>query len=957
MRWLRGLVYLVPAARHDGSMGAEVVGRTGESRSGAHFLSALGSDEPGVLGIVGPAGIGKTTVWRQVLRTAAGEGCRVLAARPGPTEKDAAFGVLTDLMRTVDDHVLSDLPAPQLRALSAALLRGDPDPQVDPQAVCAAVLTLIARLADDRSVVLAVDDMQWADRSSVRVLDYVARRVEGLRVGLVLATRMRDDADTQFGLPAALSGAQTREMILTPLTAESLGQIIRQQLGRTLPLRSLLRVQRLSGGNPLFALELARALPDDRAGYEAVELPRELRELTNARIARLPAGTRRALVAAAAQDSPTLDLVASALEVLPSKVAEDLDPAVAAGLVAVSPGSTAVHFSHPLYAVGVLELASPQERRSIHRRLAQVVPGLEERARHSALGSAGTNSAIAALLDVAADLARGRGAPEAATELAVQARDKTPADCPEDRARRSVAVASYCFHAGDLRAARTMLESLIDQQLGGSVRGEALRLLGEIRYHQDSFPQAMVLFEAALGCQDLTPRLACRIELQMAYGEVASGNFKATQAHARRALARLETVSDDALLANTLAVATIADYMVGEGLDENRLNQALALEDPFAQVAMSLRPSLIAGYLMLFEGRLARAESLLTGCREAALQRGDESDIPLVSSCLTWVESWRGRLEEAERYAQEALDISRLLGSEAAECLALAYASVPAAFAGRTEQARMRAGQAMALAQKTGVAVAYRWAAWGLGVAGLMDDDPAAVHAALGEFIHGVEEQGLPEPVSAMFLADEIEALVALGELRRAHHLADVLEDAARRQQRSWALVAALRSRALLHFAEGALDAAALTADEALQHCAGLELRIEVGRTLLLAGRIARRRKQKGQARGLLEQAIQLFAQTGCPVLHARAAAELERVGGQGVLPLTATEQQVATLSASGLTNRAVAARMGISPKTVESNLSRTYRKLGIKSRAELGSLLGRPEEQSTLRTTEEGNT
>jgi DNA-binding CsgD family transcriptional regulator/tetratricopeptide (TPR) repeat protein len=938
-------------------MGQEVVGRTGETRSGARFLSALGSDEPGVLGIVGPAGIGKTTVWRHVLRTAGGAGCRVLAARPGPTEKDAAFGVLTDLLRTVDDDALAELPAPQLRALSAALLRGDPDLQVDPQAVCAAVLTLVARLADDRSVVLAVDDMQWADPSSVRVLDYVARRVEGLRVGLVLATRVSDDDDGQLGLPPALFGAQTRELILTPLAADSLGQIIHQQLGRTLPLRSLLRVQTLSGGNPLFALELARALPDDRAGYEAFELPLDLRELTNARIERLPEGTRRALVAAAAQDSPTVDLVASALEVVPSTVAEDLDSAVAAGLVAVSPGSTAVHFSHPLYAVGVLELASPQERRSVHRRLAQVVPGLEERARHAALGSAGTDSAIAALLDVAADLARRRGAPGAAAELAVQARDKTPADCPEDRARRSVAVASYCFHAGDLRKARTILEALTDPQRGSSVRGEALGLLGEVRYHQDSFPQAMVLFEAALACQDLTPRLACRIQLHMAYGEVASGNFEAGQVHSRRALERLETVTDDALLANALAVATIADYMVGEGLDENRLNRALALEDPFAQVAMSLRPSLIAGYLMLFEGRLAHAESLLTGCREAARQRGDESDIPLVSSCLSWVEVWQGRLEEAERYAQEALDISRLLGSEAAECLALAYASVPAAFAGRTEQARMRAGQAMALAPKTGVAVANRWAAWGLSVAGLMDDDATAVHAALGEFIHGVEEFGLPEPVSAMFLADEIEALVALGELRRADHLTDLLEETARRHHRSWALVAALRSRALLHFVEGALDAAALSADEALQYCAGLELRIEVGRTLLLAGRIARRRKQKGQARGRLEQAVELFAQTGCQVLHARAVAELERVGGHGALLLTATEQQVAALSASGLTNRAVAAQMGISPKTVESNLSRTYRKLGIRSRAELGSRLGHPEEQPKRRRAGEGNT
>jgi DNA-binding CsgD family transcriptional regulator len=926
-------------------MGWPVLGRDSEAHVIREFLGSLGAGGPGVLGILGPAGIGKTTVWRHVVETARERDLRVLGARPGPTETRAAFSVLTDLFRTVDDPVLAHLPAPQLRALSAALLRRDLDAHVDPRAVSAAALTTLARLAEDRPVVVAVDDLHWADRSSVRVVEHLARRLDGLRIGLVVSSRV-DDEDApvgrSVGLSAALSAAEPRRLVLAPLDVDALGSVLEQQLGRALPRRALLRIHALSAGNPFFALELARALPDEPSAHAPVGLPPQLRELTHARIGRLPAATRTTLVAMAAQESPTLDLVAAALASSADRVARDLEPAVDAGLVVVGPGAATVRFSHPLYAVGVYDSASGSARRRIHQRLARAVPTLEERARHSALGAVGPDADIAALLETAADSARRRGSPEAAAELALQAREMTPADHPDDAARRGVAVASYWFHAGEPGSARELLEALLAQPLSDPVRGEALRVLGEIRYHQDSFPEAVELFEAALGCAGLTPTLACWVELHWAFGSVSAGDFPAARLHARRALARLEGVTDQALEADVLAVATIADYLVGEGLDEARLERALELEDPFQQVSMSLRPSLIAGYLMILEGRLARADELLTGCRDAALRRGDESDLPLVSTCLTWVECRRGRLDDAERYTQEALGAARLLGSEAAECLALAHASVPAAYAGRTSQARVRAERATRMAHETGAEAASLWAAWGLGVAALMDGDPAGVDAALGPFVRVVEERGIPGPVSVMFLPDEIEALVALGQLDRADRLTGLLEQAARRQHRDWPLVAALRCRALLHAARGEVAAAAAAADAAVERCAGLELTVEVARTLLVAGGIARRSKRKRRARELLERAVRLFTDVGCPVLRARAVAELERVsGGTEQAPLTATEWQVASLSASGLTNREVATRLGISPKTVESNLSRTYRKLAIHSRAELGSRLG----------------
>ena len=213
----------------------------------------------------------------------------------------------------------------------------------------------------------------------------------------------------------------------------------------------------------------------------------------------------------------------------------------------------------------------------------------------------------------------------------------------------------------------------------------------------------------------------------------------------------------------------------------------------------------------------------------------------------------------------------------------------------------------------------------------------------------------LDHPASPALLADQIEALVALGELEIAWRLTEHLREAARRLQRRSVLVTALRCRALVHAARGETDAAAALADRAVQQSDGSETELERARTLLVAGRIARRTKRKRRARELLEESMLLFSGAGHEALAVRASAELARVGGgvDGDL-LTATETQVAGLSASGITNRQVAAQLGISPKTVEANLSRVYRKLDIHSRAELGCRLGRLD---PLDATGEGNT
>jgi DNA-binding CsgD family transcriptional regulator len=205
-----------------------------------------------------------------------------------------------------------------------------------------------------------------------------------------------------------------------------------------------------------------------------------------------------------------------------------------------------------------------------------------------------------------------------------------------------------------------------------------------------------------------------------------------------------------------------------------------------------------------------------------------------------------------------------------------------------------------------------------------------------------IEASGRCDPALATILPDAVEALVELGDLGRAESLVARLEENGRRYERPSILSAAARNRALLLAARGEIGRAEEAAAEAVA-CAREELPLELGRALLVKGRIERRAGRRRQARESLGRALALFEALEAGLWAARARAELHRLGlRRGPSDaLTATEERVAQLAASGLTNREIAQRLFISPKTVEANLARVYRKLGIHSRAELGARMG----------------
>jgi DNA-binding CsgD family transcriptional regulator len=496
-----------------------------------------------------------------------------------------------------------------------------------------------------------------------------------------------------------------------------------------------------------------------------------------------------------------------------------------------------------------------------------------------------------------------------------------------------------------------LLESVLEGA-SGRHRADALRLLGEIR-NEDSVFEANELFEEALEHVGDDLELRSGLHLRLAYGHNAVGDWAAAGMHGHHALRLLERLDQPGLLAEALAVVAIADALNGRGVDEAKVERALALEDPNRQVPVAIRPSLIAGCLALYEGRLERSEQLLLPLRRRVAERGEESDLAFVSGNLAWSACWRGDLDAAAAYVEEALESAMRSQSESWRCLSLSYMAVQAAYAGDAELTRTSLAECRALAPRTNMRNALRWAGWAEAVLALSIDDPQTADTALGTLAAPFANARVPEPILVFFLPDEIEALIALGRLDGAEPLLESFAEAAERLQREWARMMAFRCRALLLAASGDLDAAAGAVSEALGLCHGLELRIEVARTLLVAGQLARRQRKKRAAKDYLEQAYGLFERMGARLWAERAAAELGRVGLRPAAPdeLTSSERQVAELTASGLKNREVAAQLFRSPKTVEATLARVYRKLEIHSRAELGARLAKGTERERAQT------
>lgn len=884
-----------------------------------------------LLTLEGDAGIGKTTLWQAALGRATAAGVRVVSTRPTEAEAALSLAGFADLFANAATAMVERLPPPQRDAFAAAMLQTPaPAHGIDERAMFAAALSLLRLMAADGPLVVAVDDAQWLDTATSRALSFAVRRLAAEPIACLVTIRSGSGRAPTFDHDAAIDAR--RSQTVGPLSVAALHEVVKSRTGRSLPRPVMVQLTKVCGGNPLFALEAAAALGDTPVAGDRLPVPPSLVELVASRVVRLPAATRAALLLASVASRPQLELVDDSA----------IDAAVQAGVVVRDQDE--LRFAHPLYASAIQSQAGTRELRSAHRQLAALLASPEERARHAALGATGPSVSLVEELDAAARLAALRGAPSAAAELQELAVALTaPADTVRAETAR-VAAAEYWFEAGDLARAEALLTGASAHAHDPLVRARALHLLGQLHARRSSFGQAFDAAVDGLAAAGSDAALTAELEMDVAYYAVSGGDLLAALQHAHAAVTAAERAGSPALLGDALAVETVCEFIAGMGFDEGRMHRARELEDPWRPRAWQMRPAMIHGHLLLYEGRAAEAAAVLGELHAEAVARGEESPIPFSCFWLTWANLWRGDFDAARQRVIEARHAAPLLDDPAAGAMALTAAALLHAHGGSVDRARSEGSDATARFQQLGWMIGAVYALWALGLAELSAGNPAGADAALGHLSDQVASLPAGDPVLGVFIPVEVEALIELGEVERAARLLGWFEQRAAAVDRPWALAAGARCRALLASAAGDSDSALARLAEASAHHARTPIPFERARTLLVAGRVHRRRKEKRHASACLSEALSIFDDVGAVTFAAAAHQELARLGGRPPTAdaLTATEQRVAELAATGLANRQIADQVFLTAKAVEGNLTRVYRKLGIRSRGGLAHALRR---------------
>lgn len=907
-------------------------GREAELRTIAAFLDDIQSG-PASLVIAGEAGMGKTALLRGSVALAAERGYAVLQTMATRSDMQLAFAGLADLLESCLPDVIGDLPPPQARALRVALLLEEaPSYAPDPHAIAAGFRRAVTALARRTPVLMVIDDVQWLDPASDAAVGFAVRRLEREQIGLLCA--QRTDA-WHTGLPLELDHAQLRADLL-PVGGLSIGALhrtLRAVLGTSFAQPTLRRIAAQSAGNPFIALEIGRALVRRGvtiASNAALPVPQSLSKLVEERLSALGPEVRDALgVVAVMPDSPAAVHAAAGADTAA------LDEAVGAGVLELDSGR--FRFTHPLLAAAVADGIPAARKRELHAAAARVVRSPEERARHQALGAPGQSAQVAADLDRAAVAAASRGAPAAAAELYGLAAASTPAECSGDSRRLRLDMARQLAFAGDTRAAAALLDRLVASTPPGLERSDALTEYGKLR--QDDFGAAERLFEQALADASEDRERTARIRSALSHVWLMRGDPARALAVAGRALSDAEMVGSPALLATVLARNFDLGLMNGDPPDSAALARALELEQVASVPQSETPPSLLAGMWHLHEGSLDLAERELRFVLARAEAEGVEYWRAESLLRLAQVAAKRGDSTAAAHLAAASLEAAEQLERPHLTCAALHGCASAALLLGDVEQVRELAGQCADLAAAAGDEPFALMQAALLGSLDLALGDFPAAASRFRSLIPGLHVLGV-RPITQAIWADTVEALVAVAEFNEAAQAAAALERSVR-EPASSALAA--RCRGILAAARGDGNLALAEFAAALDLLTQVSVMpVERGRTLLALGMAQRRLKQRGAARATLLQAQALFDAVAAPLWAARARAELGRISGRLPAPgdLTATERQVADLVARGMSNREVAAELFVSVRAIESTLTKTYTKLGVRSRSELAARL-----------------
>jgi DNA-binding NarL/FixJ family response regulator len=898
-------------------LAAAVVGREPERGRIDAFVSELPRGARALL-IGGDPGIGKTTLWRLGLVQCRAAGFQVLVARPAEEEMPLALVGLADLFEPL--------------GLDDELLRSD-----DPFVRGRFVLEGLRSLSEQAPIVLAIDDLQWLDSISARALRFALRRLDSQPVGVLATVRTGAEANESLDLAANLPSDRLRVCTIGPVDEEVLRGILAKVV-EAIPRPTLHRIHRISGGNPLYAIELARAVRDDPGARSALDL-------------RLPQSLAVAigdrLDAAPAQLGPLLEVVSvlgrtrapELLEFLPNA---DVDALLARaqrlGLLVVGP-DLEVRFAHPLFASAVYARTSPIARRSLHARVAGLATDPDARARHLALSVDGPDSDTARLLEEASERARTRGASDLAADFARQSLGLTPNEDADARRRRSLALVTHLAAAGEVSAALGLADELVASLPHG--RDRAVALVERARLEGDELERNEGLLLQALeeaGDDDL---LRGQVLDQLGWVRgMFLGDMPTGIAWAHEALELADRVGDRELQMS--ASAGIANLQLFAGRPQwDLIERAVALEEEIGTPRLWGGPRNQLAAYRRFAGDLAGAKTLLEATYSEAMRSGNERWRPYGLYNLAGLEFYGGNFKRADDLIRQAMDAAVDAEDSHVERWISYQRAQIAAWLGRSDEARAIIARILEWADRRGERPATARARSLLGLLAISEGDVETAVTECLKSARSLLEMGIVHPGAVPALPNATEALALSGDLEAADGLLAELDAWVPDMDSRWASALAERARGLVLLGRGDAEQAGVILEASAATLEGLGFVPDAARSMLARGRALLRAGRRSQAAEALGDARHRFAQMGASLWEAQAANDLERAApGRASGRLTATEARVAELVTRGSKNREIAGELFMSVATVEAHLTRIYRKLGIRSRSDLSRLV-----------------
>jgi DNA-binding CsgD family transcriptional regulator len=927
--------------------------------------------------IQGPAGIGKTTLLELARGRAREHGMRVLSARASELERDFSYGVVRQLLGRVLRAASGKRRERLLdgAAAAAAMLEAEPGPDGSASFDAADLAAswriprseygilhglwwLIANLAEERPLLIALDDIHWADLASLRFLDFLGRRVVELPALLLAAARPEGWQAKQL-----LPRLGCRPLLPAPLSPAACAQLVAARLGGSSPVDQAFSAacHTATGGNPFFlhALldELARERVRPAAGSaaRALELgPPAVRAAILARLKTLPAeaaGLARALAVLGGEGEAELASALAGLD--PPRAALAAARLQDAALLAPSAAGAPLRFAHPIIRNAIYRELAPAERARRHTQAAALLSsrgaGRERIASHLLHGERGDARAVALLREAASE-----------------------------------ALASGAAHSALAYLRRALVEPIAESE-----RAALLGELGLAALRVDGPAAAAYLREAL--ARSASPARREQTAAVLAGALLSAGQPREAAQIASAALRDWPRASVDGRrrLQGTLLLASALEPSLAAERDQVRaqlrgVEREEGLGARFAQMTLALDDArrLLASAQAAAErierafagGQLANAEGiprfgaltvLAHADRDSALlwlERGLESarmqgDVQktaslLLTGCL--VHAVRGELQEAVADGEHGLELSRAWGADFGLGWGGAYLA----------SAQLERGEIEA-AERT----LERAAAPGAELAQLAGSLPlllvrARLHLACSRLDAGLEDalelgrraQALAWRNPAFVPWRSLAAICLVGlERERERALALAREEVAlaRRWGAPRALGAALQALAAVE--QGAPGEERLR--EALAVLEGSPARLERARALVALGSHLRRRGRRREARAPLRAGLELARTCGATGLAERAYGELRATGASprklirtGADALTASERRVAGLAASGMSNKQIAQQLFVTVKTVESHLAQAYRKLEVSSRAQLAARLAAPQKDAVER-------